>query len=98
MPTSPSKYLTRIESLARCLGERLGSEDPIATRIGALNQFHREQGFGPNAEDYYDPRNSYLNDVLERRVGIPISLSILYMEIGRRIGLPLQGVPLATSW
>ncbi|MCW5621630.1 MAG: tetratricopeptide repeat protein [Burkholderiales bacterium] len=87
-------YLTRIESLARSLGERLDSEDPIATRIGALNQFlFREQGFGPNAEDYYDPRNSYLNDVLERRIGIPISLSILYMEIGRRIGLPLQGVP-----
>jgi len=62
-------------------------------RIQALNRFlFQEQGFAPNTDDYYDPRNSYLNDVLERRTGIPITLSILYMEIGRRIGLPLKGV------
>ncbi len=51
-----------------------------------------ELGFAPNVENYYDPRNSFLNEVLERRVGIPISLSILYIEVGRRIGLPLRGV------
>jgi regulator of sirC expression with transglutaminase-like and TPR domain len=51
-----------------------------------------EEGFAPNLEDYYDPRNSFLNDVLERRVGIPISLSVLYMVVGWRAGLPLQGV------
>jgi regulator of sirC expression with transglutaminase-like and TPR domain len=48
--------------------------------------------FRGNREDYYDPRNSFLNDVLERRLGIPITLSVVYMEVARRIGLPLVGV------
>jgi regulator of sirC expression with transglutaminase-like and TPR domain len=43
-------------------------------------------------DDYFDPRNSFLNEVLDRRLGIPISLSVLYMEVGRRVGLDLQGV------
>jgi regulator of sirC expression with transglutaminase-like and TPR domain len=51
-----------------------------------------ELGFGGDEVDYYDPRNSYLDAVLDRRVGIPISLSILLMEVGRRIGVPLNGV------
>jgi regulator of sirC expression with transglutaminase-like and TPR domain len=51
-----------------------------------------ELGFGGDDADYYDPRNSYLDAVLDRRVGIPISLSILLMEVGRRIGVPLSGV------
>ena len=46
----------------------------------------------PDISDYYDPRNSFLNDVLERKLGIPLTLAIIYMEIGRHIGLPLQGV------
>jgi regulator of sirC expression with transglutaminase-like and TPR domain len=48
--------------------------------------------FSGNLVDYYDPRNSYLNEVLERRTGIPITLSILYLEIGKRLGLNLKGV------
>jgi regulator of sirC expression with transglutaminase-like and TPR domain len=51
-----------------------------------------ELGFSGDEVDYYDPRNSYLDAVLDRRVGIPISLSILLMEVGRRIGVPLSGV------
>jgi regulator of sirC expression with transglutaminase-like and TPR domain len=59
----------------------------------ALNQFLFEDlGYRGNTDDYYDPRNSYLNDVIDRKTGIPITLSILYMELGRRIGLPLDGV------
>jgi regulator of sirC expression with transglutaminase-like and TPR domain len=46
----------------------------------------------PNEADYGDPRNSFLNEVLARRVGLPITLSVLYMEVGRRAGLELQGV------
>jgi regulator of sirC expression with transglutaminase-like and TPR domain len=53
---------------------------------------HDELGFRGNAEEYYDPRNSYLNDVLDRRLGIPISLSTLYIELGRRLSLPFEGV------
>jgi regulator of sirC expression with transglutaminase-like and TPR domain len=51
-------------------------------------------GFRGNDEDYGDPRNSYLNDVLERRMGIPITLSIVAIEVGRRVGVPLAGVGL----
>ena len=49
-------------------------------------------GFGGNRDDYYDPRNSLLDQVLDRRVGIPITLSVLAMDVGRRIGVPLDGV------
>ena len=49
-------------------------------------------GFSGNREDYYDPRNSYLNHVLERRLGIPITLSVLCMEVGRRAGVPILGI------
>jgi regulator of sirC expression with transglutaminase-like and TPR domain len=48
--------------------------------------------FSGNLVDYYDPRNSYLNEVMERRTGIPITLSILYLEVGKRLGLNLKGV------
>ena len=48
--------------------------------------------FGPDRSDYYDPRNSLLNHVLERRVGIPITLSVLALEVGRRVGVPMAGV------
>jgi regulator of sirC expression with transglutaminase-like and TPR domain len=51
-----------------------------------------ELGFKGNSDDYYDPRNSYLNDVLERRVGIPISLAVVWMAVGRRVGLSVEGI------
>ena len=53
-----------------------------------------EEGFRGNDKEYYDPRNSCLNDVLDRRLGIPITLSVLTMEIGRRIGVEVDGVGL----
>jgi regulator of sirC expression with transglutaminase-like and TPR domain len=87
------RYLSQIESLALQLAERLSDSLSETDRILALNRFlFDELGFAPNVENYYDPRNSFLNEVLERRVGIPISLSILYIEVGRRVGLPLRGV------
>ena len=86
-------YLSRIEELAYMLRLRIDEEDSIPERISALNQFlFGELGFAANSEDYYDPRNSFLNEVLERRTGIPITLSVIYMELGRKVGLPLQGV------
>ena len=87
------RYLSQIEGLALQLAERLSDSLSETDRILALNRFlFDELGFAPNVENYYDPRNSFLNEVLERRVGIPISLSILYIEVGRRVGLPLRGV------
>lgn len=65
---------------------------PIAA-LQALNRFlFEELGFSGNDEDYYDPRNSYINDVFERRLGIPISLAVMQMEVARRLGLGLEGV------
>jgi regulator of sirC expression with transglutaminase-like and TPR domain len=59
----------------------------------ALNRYlFEELGFRGNARDYYDPRNSFLNEVLDRKLGIPITLAIVYVEVGRRIGLALHGV------
>ncbi|MGQ0654738.1 MAG: SirB1 family protein [Betaproteobacteria bacterium] len=92
----PERYLGEIERMALRLRGRLpqgargyGAEE----RVVALNEFlFGELGYRGNIESYYDPRNSYLNDVIERKTGIPITLSVLYMEIGRRLGLPLQGV------
>lgn len=81
--------------------------DELAARSGAaglddgLRVLHRlreflfaEEGFRGNAADYYDPRNSCLNDVLERRLGIPITLALVTMEVGLRVGLQIQGIGL----
>jgi regulator of sirC expression with transglutaminase-like and TPR domain len=87
------RYLGEIERMALRLRARMPQSSGAEERIVALNQFLFEDlGYWGNADDYYDPRNSYLNEVMDRKTGIPITLSILYMEIGRRIGLPLEGV------
>lgn len=86
-------YLARLDEYGAVLSSRIPDDATVSERIAALNEYlFHELGFAPNTEDYYDPRNSFLHDVLERRVGIPITLSVVYMEVGRRIGLPLQGV------
>lgn len=86
-------YLARIDGFARELRERLGDEAGHTERLGALNQYlFQELGFAPDTDNYYDPRNSFLNEVLERRRGIPLSLSIVYIAVGRRLGLDLRGV------
>lgn len=56
------------------------------------------EGFHGNRDEYYDPRNSYLNEVLQRRTGIPITLSIVFIEVARRIGAPLVGVGLPSHF
>jgi regulator of sirC expression with transglutaminase-like and TPR domain len=85
--------LARLDALAATIRARVAADAFAEQKVVALNHYlFGELGFAGNTESYYDPRNSYLNDVIERRVGIPITLSVLYMEIGRRIGLPLQGV------
>jgi len=86
-------YLGEIERLAARLRGRMAPGEPAEGRVLALNRFlFDELGFAGNADHYYDPRNSYLNEVLDRRTGIPITLSVLYLEVGRRIGLALEGV------
>jgi regulator of sirC expression with transglutaminase-like and TPR domain len=87
------RYLGDIERLALRLRARMPRGTAAEERIAALNEFLFEDlGYCGNADEYYDPRNSYLNDVIDRKTGIPITLSVLYMELGRRVGLPLEGV------
>jgi regulator of sirC expression with transglutaminase-like and TPR domain len=89
----PAACLAQLDATAAVIRGRLAADAFPEQRVAALN--HRlfvEEGFRGNADAYYDPRNSYLNDVLARRTGIPITLSIVYMEVGRRIGLALHGV------
>lgn len=64
----------------------------VPTLDGLVEHLFGELGFAGNTGDYYDPRNSYLNDVLDRRIGIPISLAVVTMTVGRRLGVPLAGV------
>lgn len=86
-------YLAELERLALRLRAGLPQTAGAEERVMALNQFlFDELGYRGNVDEYYDPRNSYLNEVMERKIGIPITLAILYMELGRRIGLPLEGV------
>lgn len=87
-------YLRQIDDWANYVRSRFDPQTAdAAERIDHLNRFlFDELGFAGNGAEYYDPRNSFLSSVMDRRRGIPITLSILYIEIGRRLGLPLQGV------
>lgn len=87
------KYVRCVDALARRVGARIPEAGDAAQTIAALNHvLFEEEGFRGNRENYYDPRNSFLNDVLERKLGIPISLAVVYMEVARRVGFPLFGV------
>jgi regulator of sirC expression with transglutaminase-like and TPR domain len=92
-------YLQLIEEMGSTLRARLRRDISTSEALLALNHyFYDDLGFGPNADDYYDPRNSFLNEVIDRRRGIPITLAVLYIEIGRRIGLPLYGVSFPSNF
>lgn len=88
-----SLYLGRLDRLATEVIDRRGSDTDGLRSIAALNfvLFSRHR-FRGNRDAYYDPQNSFLNQVLERKTGIPITLSVLYMEVGRRCGLAFDGV------
>jgi len=89
----PADHLARLDELA----VRSGAAALLRprARLDRLRAFlFAEEGFRGNADDYYDPRNSCLNDVLDRRLGIPITLALVTIEVGRRVGLALDGVGL----
>ena len=88
-----SSYLRRIDELAVAVGRRCGAGADMFRSIAALNYvLFNEQGFRGNRDAYYDAENSFLNRVMERKTGIPITLSVLYMEVAQRIGLSFNGV------
>ena len=85
--------LAEIDTLAHKLKSRIPTDAVPVQRLRWLNRFFfQEMGFGGNVNDYYDPANSYLHAVLETRRGIPISLSVLYIELATQIGLVARGV------
>jgi regulator of sirC expression with transglutaminase-like and TPR domain len=89
----PRPCLDRLDALARRAGDR--GRPGSRTALDRLREvLFVEEAFRGNAGDYYDPRNSCLNDVLARRLGIPITLSVLMIEVGRRIGIRVEGIGL----
>ncbi|HEX6439358.1 MAG TPA: tetratricopeptide repeat protein [Candidatus Binatia bacterium] len=85
--------LSQLDQLGQAVELRMGDEKNPYRIIAALNTvLFKEQGFQGNHSEYYDPKNSFLNDVIIRKKGIPISLSVIYMEVARRVGLTLEGV------
>ncbi len=86
-------YLKRLDSLAEEARQRIGRTRRVERVIAVLNTLlFEEQGFRGNTETYYDPANSFLNEVMDRRVGLPITLSVLYLAITHRLNLPVYGV------
>ncbi|HEB80915.1 MAG TPA: hypothetical protein ENI71_03450, partial [Chromatiales bacterium] len=87
----PDAYLWRLDDYAERV--RAAGGAGLTDQVLALNRIlFREEGYAGNLEEYYDPRNSFLNEVMDRRLGLPITLSIVYLEVGRRVGLPVEGV------
>ena len=86
-------YLDMLDNIAGIAQERFDPADSPVERVGKINNvLFATFGFRGATEDYYDPRNSFFNDVLDRRVGIPITLSAVYMEVSRRLNFPIVGV------
>lgn len=88
-------FLALLDSYAVELAGRLGDNVLGSQYVEAANQYlFQELGFAGNSQNYYDPRNSCLNEVLTARTGIPIALAVVYLEIGRRLAKPVFGIGL----
>lgn len=91
----PAPYLRRLEEMAIEARDLVGAErHPRSIAVGLGRYLFTEKGFAGASEEYFDPRASFLNDVLDRRIGIPLSLSLVYMEVARRAGFTVDGVGL----
>ena len=91
----PAPYLDTLDQLASEIATRLGRapDGPKFVRV-ANHYLFEELNFRGNETEYYDPRNSCLDSVLDRRTGIPITLSVVYIEVARRLGQPVSGIGL----
>jgi len=93
-PTNVEHYLALLEEWGETARARVGNQSFNAA-VDAFNRFiFEELNFTGNQNDYYDARNSFLNEVIDRRTGIPLTLSIVYMLIGRRAGFGVEGIGL----
>lgn len=89
----PARYASALQGWADDLAPRIGSEAELPVTLTTINRYlFDELGFAGNNHQYDDPRNSYLNEVFDRKLGIPISLAVVQIELMRRVGLPLDGV------
>src|SRR6478735_6088508 len=93
----PGPYLDRLDQMGEAAAHRLaadpGHDSPLAVRIDAINRYlFGEVGFAGNREHFDDPRNSCLNEVLDRKTGIPITMALVYIEVSRRAGVRAEGV------
>lgn len=89
------RYLRQLNDLAAAARAVISSTDPLAIQAELLASFlFQKSGFRGNQEAYSDWRNSFLNEVLDRRLGIPITLSVIYIEIARQLAIPAQGISL----
>jgi regulator of sirC expression with transglutaminase-like and TPR domain len=89
----PEEYLNILEAMADELRDRLPAQNYPLRIIQTINRYlYEDLAFTGNDADYYDPRNSFLNQVIDRRTGIPISLSLVYLEVAKRIDFPMVGI------
>ena len=89
----PKPDVDELDLLVAAARARMPDDVDLLRRVTALNEFlFEELGFAGNQDDFYDPRNSFIDQVLERRLGIPISLSLVYCELAARLGIPAFGV------
>ncbi|MEA5536571.1 transglutaminase-like domain-containing protein [Crocosphaera sp. XPORK-15E] len=87
------EYIQALDTITEEIKKRLPETRYPLQVIKTINQYLFEDlGFQGNNKDYYDPRNSYLNEVIERRTGIPITLSVVYLEIAKRLNFPMVGI------
>lgn len=86
-------YIARLDQMAEEVKDRLADETaPLVVLEELLEMLFVRRRFRGNKDAYYDPRNSFLNDVLDRGLGIPLTLGIVLLEVGWRLGLPMEGV------
>ena len=87
------RYVLRLDALAEAVKDRLDDETAPPVVLGeVIHTLFEREGLRGNKESYRDPRNSFINDVLDRRLGIPLTLGIILLEVGWRLDLPLEGV------
>ncbi|MBI3318588.1 MAG: hypothetical protein HYZ90_05550 [Candidatus Omnitrophica bacterium] len=88
----PESYRRRLDEMADQIRPNLKSASTLKEQLNLVNQFlFKNQGFRGNWNDYFNPENSYINRVLDRKLGIPVTLSVLYLLVCRRLKLPIQG-------
>ena len=86
-------YVRKLDAIAEEVLDRMGTRVSGEETVKTLGRYlFTEQGFRGNTKNYYEPENSYLNRVIDRRTGIPISLSVFYLLIGKRLNLPVHGI------